>query len=67
MADEVDLLSEVRELEDAFLWQQAQRKAAQIPKGEAGLCEECGRPRERLVRGHCGGCRDELKKLGIEV
>jgi len=67
MVDEVDVLSDVREREDAFLWQKAQAKAAAIQKGEPGVCEECGRELPRLVNGHCGRCRDELKKMGIEI
>ena len=67
MVDEVDILSDVREREDAFLWVKAQNKAALIPKGEPGECEECGRNLPRLVNGHCGRCRDELKRMGVEV
>ena len=68
MVDEVDTLIDVREREDAFLWKTAQQKAAEIPIGEPGECEECGRKDlPRLVNGHCGRCRDELKRMGIEV
>lgn len=68
MADEVDLLSDIREREDAYLWQKAQQKAAAIPKGEPGDCIECGRQNlPRVINDHCGRCRDELKRLGVEV
>mgnify|MGYP000364323162 CR=1 FL=1 len=68
MVDEVDTLAEVREREDSFLWKKAQEKAAKIPIGEVGECLECGRKNlPRIVNGHCGRCRDELAKLGIEI
>lgn len=34
--------------------------ASQIPIGEPGECEECGRELSRLVGGFCGRCRDQL-------
>lgn len=40
---------------------QAVREAAKaIPKGSAGTCKECGQKFLRIVRGHCGHCRDVL-------
>jgi hypothetical protein len=38
-------------------------RAAQIPAGEEGDCEECGQHFTRLVNGYCGRCRDYLKLL----
>lgn len=40
-------------------------KAAEIPKGNPGYCDECGEHNGRLVGGICSPCRDILIKLGV--
>jgi hypothetical protein len=51
-----------REQEDTEKCIAAAREAAsRIEIGFAGTCQECGRNLPRIVRGHCGKCRDDLK------
>jgi RNA polymerase-binding transcription factor DksA len=38
-----------------------QQAAANIPKGEPGICDLCGEDMPRLVRGVCAPCRDKHK------
>lgn len=61
MADEADRAShDTQVLEDANIVL-IREQAAKIPNGVPGECLNCGEHFERLVRGHCGRCRDLLK------
>lgn len=60
MVDLVDQQNERDEVELDASVGLVRRAAANIPKGEAGECEECGEYFERIVNGHCGRCRDKL-------
>jgi len=60
MPDLIDQQNERDEVElDAGI-SLVRRAAANIPKGEAGECEECGEYFIRIVNGYCGRCRDKL-------
>lgn len=61
MADEVDLITERMEVQQAADVAEIQRKVAQMPKGEPGTCELCGEFSWRLVGGNCAPCRDKYK------
>lgn len=60
MADDVDRTAKDLELLDQAAINEIRRRAAAIPKGEAGECHHCGDLFIRLVRNHCGRCRDLL-------
>jgi hypothetical protein len=55
MTDIVDLANQI---EAEHLARALTRISAAIPAGTAGICDECDEPRERLVGGRCGFCRD---------
>lgn len=55
MVDEIDKLQEITQLETDALIRQAARA---IPKGEPGVCRDCGYDSLRLVAGRCAPCRD---------
>lgn len=61
MADLADITDErdapVIEADVAYIRQ----KAAEMPKGVPGECEQCGEPSWRLVGGACTPCRDKFK------
>lgn len=59
--DEVDLSNERSQEHEAASIAAQRAKAANIPKGEPGECDYCGKYFERLVNGACGRCRDEFK------
>lgn len=48
------------EVLDAASIELIRKQASAMPKGEPGECENCGEYFVRLVRGHCGRCRDAL-------
>lgn len=64
MADEIDATNERVENETALIVADVSRKAAAIPKGEAGDCSLCGEYFARVVfvasigEYACGRCRD---------
>lgn len=60
MVDEVDRSIMDAEILDAAQINLIRRRAAAIPVGEPGECKQCGEDFSRLVRGHCGRCRDKL-------
>lgn len=60
MANIGDISNSTVELFTAESERKVREAAGNIPVGEAGECEECGYTFERIVRGHCGGCRDDL-------
>lgn len=61
MADEADKTGERMEIQEAADVAEIRRKAAAIPKGEAGFCDRCGEHSWRLVGGNCAPCRDKWK------
>ena len=58
MADEADIANERAEAHRQMALRQ--RQSAHIERGHAGECQWCGYEKERLVRGLCAPCRDEL-------
>lgn len=60
LADEagslIEMLQQEREAE-------IRRRAAAIPVGAPGICDECGVPNGRLVLGVCSPCRDLLELI----
>lgn len=60
MADFADRSVETNELFDDVAIKEVQRKAALIPVGAPGDCVYCGEYFERVVKDHCGHCRDLL-------
>jgi len=58
MADDIDKANDYAERMREYLIRQSQGQA--IPEGNPGECEWCGYHSERIVRGHCAKCRDEL-------
>jgi hypothetical protein len=58
MADDVDHASELIENTIEGRTRVIREKAASIPKGVAGICEECELYNPRLVGGLCSRCRD---------
>ena len=64
MADDVDVANDRLAISEADAVREVQRKAAKIPKGEPGDCDECGEYFARLVDGHCGYCRD--RRIGLK-
>lgn len=64
MADEADIAGSEKAFQNVILDDTLaliQTQAKYMPIGEAGVCNECGHFFTRLVRGHCGKCRDELR------
>jgi len=62
MADDADRSSQDTELLDEVVISAIRKRAAAIPVGEPGECNHCGETFTRIVRGHCGRCRDLLGK-----
>ena len=63
MADEADIAGSENSFQNVILDDTLaliRARAAHIPAGEEGDCQECGLYFTRLVRGYCGKCRDEL-------
>lgn len=60
LADEagslIEMLQQEREAE-------IRRRAAAMPVGNPGICNECGDEKGRLVLGVCAGCRDDLEAI----
>lgn len=54
-------LEQLEKAQAAFI----KKRAAAIPKGEPGVCDECGLHNPRLVKGICSPCRDTLTNLGL--
>lgn len=57
MPDDIDRQQEITQLENDAAIRRASRP---IPKGEPGVCKECGEESPRLVVGRCAPCRDWL-------
>lgn len=55
MADEVD---RAQELEETQREMSLRAMRCEIPKGEPGECDYCGKESPRLVGGACARCRD---------
>lgn len=59
MADDIDRAGEHEEAHrQASL---ASHKPVQLDPGVPGYCDSCGNHFPRLIRGHCGRCRDKLR------
>jgi len=56
-SENTDLAAELTEEWVQYAVQQARQP---IEPGEPGECAECGEHSQRLVRGVCAPCRDEL-------
>ena len=62
MVDEADLAQERQaSLSDTTI--RGIRERANIPAGNAGICDDCGHHSPRLVMGFCAPCRDEKAAL----
>jgi hypothetical protein len=61
MSKEFDQASDLEILTREISEKHIREQAAAIPTGEPGDCEGCGDFFTRLVRGHCGRCRDRLR------
>lgn len=61
MPDIIDEANERAMMECDSLNIEARLRAAAIPKGTAGICEECGNKSKRIVVGLCAPCRDDKK------
>jgi len=59
--DEIDIANEQRDKTEAYAVAAARANAAEIPQGQPGDCDYCGKNFSRLVGGACGRCRDERK------
>lgn len=60
MADEIDLATDLAQQHlDRSL---RAVRAASIPAGVPGECEDCGEDMPRLVNGLCGFCRDGRRR-----
>ena len=60
--DDVDMTTERQAAADEAAEAAIRRKAAAMPKGEPGDCDECGEPSQRLVEGICATCRDRIER-----
>lgn len=60
--DEVDFANNIREEMEADKVAAIRRRAAEIPKGEPGECDQCGIWFERTVQGRCARCRDKVPR-----
>jgi len=56
LADQCD-----KELLNDLKINQIRKAASEMPIGVEGNCQLCGYYFKRIVSGHCGRCRDELK------
>jgi hypothetical protein len=63
MSDEIDLANSNYDLLHNANLAGVRAKAAVIPQGEPGICNECGSESLRLVEGNCAPCRMDLEKL----
>jgi hypothetical protein len=61
MSDEVDAQLDRDEILEAANLAKVRRQAHQIPAGEPGDCDLCGKWSARLVKGACAPCRDKYK------
>lgn len=59
--DEIDRANDEADKLEAIAINAVRAKAANIPAGNPGVCDECEEYKERLVGGMCGRCRDEEK------
>lgn len=60
LVDVLDLAARNTDRERSFEVAEIRKRAASIPVGEPGDCEECGQYFTRTVDGYCGRCRDLL-------
>lgn len=58
MPDIIDEANDRAMMENESLAIEARLRAAAIPAGYAGKCEECGERSKRIVAGLCAPCRD---------
>lgn len=56
--DEADSSSRSQSVIESARLDSIRKKAADIPKGNPGVCIDCGLHFSRLVNGLCGICRD---------
>ncbi len=56
MADEIDLAQQREQIDRELALAVV---GGDVPAGEPGECEWCGRDLPRLIGGACGRCRDE--------
>jgi len=59
-SDPIDQASDRELMDTASAVDAVRMAAAKFEKGQPGTCIHCGEDFIRLVRGRCGGCRDEL-------
>ena len=64
--DIADATQRSLEVLDKHAEQNIRAQAAAMSEGDPGECIECGVEKSRLIRGLCGGCRDELDALKIK-
>jgi hypothetical protein len=60
MADPVDEANSMIAQQEESALAAIYAKAAAIPKGYAGDCNNCGETSKRIVDGMCAPCRDKL-------
>ena len=58
---ELEGILDLQERERQRRVEEAQRRAAAIPKGVPGECDFCGKDRPRLINGYCASCRDKKR------
>lgn len=56
MADEADRAADMT---DAYLSRAIAAARQPVPRGQPGICDDCGEDWPRLVGGACAPCRDE--------